>query len=280
MNCAAFSPDGRWVVTGSDDWTARLWDAETGQQIQMLQSHTMRVNSVAFGPDGRLVLTGSGHIAMTDLQDHTARLWDVETGREIAVLQGHTMPVRSAAFSPDGRRVVTGSWDNTARLWDVSRVEAIFRERAVVLTSALARGVGSLPAVESADLLMQEAPKDLFAEARNQLLDPQKYSAVEIARRERLLDQTIADLRAPLHPNCYLSPTAFAAKFGIEPPAKAEQSTTGPVTVDNPELHRGRVWQLLFWLFALMLLATLAGLVFIEKIGLATIVQQLGRLLP
>ena len=68
-------------------------------------------------------------------------------------------------------------------------------------------------AAEQADLLMQDAPDDLYEAARARLLDPRKYPAEEIARRERLLEQTIADLNAPLHPNCYLSPTQFAEKF-------------------------------------------------------------------
>ena len=62
---------------------------------------------------------------------------------------------------------------------------------------------------------MQDAPEDLYEAARAALLDPEKYPAEEIARRERLLEQTIVDLRAPLHPNCYLSPAQFAEEFGL-----------------------------------------------------------------
>ncbi len=136
-----------------------------------------------------------------------------KTGRLIAVLKGHEREVLSASFSPDGGRIVTASADKTARLWDVSRTEVIARERAVVLTAALARGIGWRSASEQADFLMQDAPDDLYEAARARLLDPRTYPAGEIARRERLLERTIADLNAPLHPNCYLSPTQFAEKF-------------------------------------------------------------------
>jgi hypothetical protein len=64
-----------------------------------------------------------------------------------------------------------------------------------------------------ADIFMQDAPDDLYEAARARLLDPRTYQAGEIARREWLLEQTIADFNAPLHPNCYLSPTQFAEKF-------------------------------------------------------------------
>jgi WD40 repeat protein len=108
----AFSPDGRRVVTASDDKTARLWNlSDPTLAVIVLKGHLDRVRSVAFSPDGQRVVTGS--------DDKTARVWDL-SGAARSVLQGHTGTVRSVAFSPDGRRVVTGSDDKTARIWDLS----------------------------------------------------------------------------------------------------------------------------------------------------------------
>ena len=101
----------------------------------------------AFSLDGKRVVTASA--------DKTARLWNAETGTEIAVLKAHEGTVWSVAFSPDGKRVVTASADETARLWDVSRSEVVVRGRALVLTAALARGIGSRTANERQDFLMQ-----------------------------------------------------------------------------------------------------------------------------
>jgi WD40 repeat protein len=104
-----FSPDGKRLVTASNDTTARLWDAESGKEIAVLKGHTSTVLSAVFSPDGKRVVTASW--------DKTARLWDAASGKAIAELRGHTDAVLSAAFSPDGKRVVTASNDNTARLW-------------------------------------------------------------------------------------------------------------------------------------------------------------------
>ncbi|MGO9946804.1 MAG: hypothetical protein ACLPWG_08170, partial [Steroidobacteraceae bacterium] len=107
---AGFSPDGRHVITASDDKTAIVWDAATGREMLKLSGHKERVLNAAFSPDGRRIVTTS--------TDKTTRIWNAADGRQVMMLSGHADVVESAAYSPDGTRIVTASDDKTARIWD------------------------------------------------------------------------------------------------------------------------------------------------------------------
>ena len=148
-----YSPDGKTVLTGSADQTARLWDAATGSPIGAPLMHQGPVYHALYSPDGKTVLTGS--------TDQTARLWDAATGTPIgapslnqgragAIAYGrdvktvltvtadgtprvwaaaaggsllgrplsHRANIQSVAFRPDGNAVVLGGTDGSARIWD------------------------------------------------------------------------------------------------------------------------------------------------------------------
>ena len=117
VNSFVFSPNGRYLVTGSDDHTARIWDTQSGALLKVLEGHIDEVSFVAFSLDGKRIVTMSS--------DHTARIWDTNSGKTLRTLQGiehdATMARFSPAqFSPDGRFVATTSHDNTVRIWDVA----------------------------------------------------------------------------------------------------------------------------------------------------------------
>ena len=147
---AAFSHDGRLVVTASEDRTAKVWELEgkttwtlkphpreviwagfgrdsantvvtvsdksarlwTNETTVQVRGHTDWASSADFSPDGQLLVTAS--------QDGSARVWETATGVSIADLLGHTDSVVKARFSSDGKFVATASMDRTVRIWDIS----------------------------------------------------------------------------------------------------------------------------------------------------------------
>ena len=162
----SYSQDGALLLTTGIDKTAKLWNAKTGELVQVFRVDGSTTGfgsanrTAALSPDGKYVLTSSG-------QDRAARLWDVQTGEEIrqfpishwnshAVLshdgkyffttddwrvvrlfsfetgekliefQGHDDPVRSMAVSPDGIHLLTGSEDRTAILWNIDSAKPVW----------------------------------------------------------------------------------------------------------------------------------------------------------
>ncbi|MDA2913255.1 WD40 repeat domain-containing serine/threonine-protein kinase [Acidobacteriia bacterium AH_259_A11_L15] len=109
-----FSPDGRWLASGSGDNSVKLWDVATGRQVRVLLGHVAFVGGVAFSPDGRWLASAGG------FKDHTVKLWEVATGREVRTLRGHTDTVWTVAFSPDGRWLASAGNDGTIMLWEVA----------------------------------------------------------------------------------------------------------------------------------------------------------------
>ncbi|KAG9093275.1 hypothetical protein FS749_014702 [Ceratobasidium sp. UAMH 11750] len=115
----AFSPDSRRLVSGCNDATVRLWEAETGAAtLDPLQGHSKLVQCVAFSPNGR-------HIASSSY-DYTIRVWDASTGSEAcAPLKCYSGVMFSIAFSPNSRQIVSGSADHTVRIWDVETAAVV-----------------------------------------------------------------------------------------------------------------------------------------------------------
>jgi WD40 repeat protein len=86
----------------------RLWRADTGTPLRILNGHTGNVYSVAYSPDGTQLATAG--------QDRTARIWNAGTGALIRTIT-HTEEVYAVAYSSDGAQLATAGADNLVRTW-------------------------------------------------------------------------------------------------------------------------------------------------------------------
>lgn len=154
----AFSPDGHFVVTSSEDGTACIWRAQDGVRVLRLK-HPDKVLNATFSPDGKRIVTAcldkiarvwnagtgalelkieghidsvlcavfspDGHRIATTSRDGTARIWDSQTGHPIGMPLQHPRWVECASFSPDGRRLVTTCDDHKARVWDLAKANLV-----------------------------------------------------------------------------------------------------------------------------------------------------------
>ncbi|MBK8266401.1 MAG: protein kinase [Nannocystis sp.] len=104
-----FSPDGRSVVTTSDDCLARIWDLD-GRGSRALIGHTDEVWRAAFSPDGARVATSS--------RDGSVRVWEAATGAPLAVLPGDEHGTRALSYTYDGAALLVGRDDDRLLRWE------------------------------------------------------------------------------------------------------------------------------------------------------------------
>ncbi len=113
ISSIAISGDNKRILTGSEDYTAKIWDKESGSIIATLEGHTDKVQHAEFSKDDKKILTAS--------DDGTVKIWDGTTGKlqTTIVVYANKEDVGSACFSPDGTKVLTAArHDSTASLWD------------------------------------------------------------------------------------------------------------------------------------------------------------------
>ncbi len=109
---AAFTPDGRSVLSAEDPASVRLWNVDTRSVERTLTHHTFDIIALAFDPAGRWLASGS--------YDGTVRFWNAADGAPLETIMRQTGIVASMAVSRDGSLVATGGGDKLARIWNTS----------------------------------------------------------------------------------------------------------------------------------------------------------------
>ena len=132
INGIAFTPDGRQLVSASEDKTIRVWDLASGKTVRTIRGESApgdagKVYAMALSPDGKWLAAG-GWFALAPARNSDAiRLYEFASGKLVALLKGHADVVYGLAFSPDGSRLISGSDDNTAILWDTGDTRPVAR---------------------------------------------------------------------------------------------------------------------------------------------------------
>ncbi|KAF8838249.1 WD40 repeat-like protein [Paxillus ammoniavirescens] len=116
IRSVAFLPDGKRVISGSNDKTIRAWWIEDGDEVRMAMKKEGLVYTVAASNNGQLTASGS---------TSTITIWNVTTDEKVVELEGHSDWVRSLAFSPDSTRVASGSYDGTVIVWSTTTGERL-----------------------------------------------------------------------------------------------------------------------------------------------------------
>jgi WD40 repeat protein len=115
INSIAFSNDNKYILSGSSDRTAKIWEVKTGKELKTFSGHSDKITSVCFSPDNRSIFTASS--------DKTIKQWNYSSGEVIKTFNGHTSGINSIAISNDKKFLVSGSADKTIKIWEIATLK-------------------------------------------------------------------------------------------------------------------------------------------------------------
>lgn len=111
VTAVCYSPDGRFIATGSDDKTVKLWRRTDGREIRTFQGNISGISSVEINRQGTDILSVSNNGTLT--------VWEISSGKIVNQIRQAEDRFTCASFHPDGTKVIAGTRKSFISLWDI-----------------------------------------------------------------------------------------------------------------------------------------------------------------
>lgn len=118
VSSVAYSPDGKYIISGSYDKTFKIWEASTGKCLKTLSGYSDKITSISYSFDGKYIVNAT--------TGNKINIWEESTGKCLKTLEGYYNGYSSVSFSPNGEYVIGCSDDKTIiNIWDVKSEKCI-----------------------------------------------------------------------------------------------------------------------------------------------------------